>query len=410
MDKAQAELEKLSMDEAITRLVLERGVFMHKFHEAAKAKTAFHTARERAGLNVTLSGALGKRTKFQESKSQLVLLAASDTTQLDAAADKNPPEENGTSSKLSGKGVTVEGDTANKAPSTENSVGSLPSFTEGESLERDISKISSSTSSVPDESRVLDKDKDHCESKEGSGMFLEGRLSMGKTAKIRAPVSSGHAQVKTIRLEEVDRDTPLHEEIQFNACETSQEVQMSGRLTSLEQCIVLGLCMDVKNSYAMEGLTAEEMLAYVARVQQHPGNWMVYSTSLLIKSQLEYERMKTKERAVLQMQLLVDQQTDRLTPVQQTQEEIENAAGIEERVQWLQALAWPPLWQLKRELADRFMRLGVAASALEIFQEVRLWEEAVDCLQAMDKRSRAEKLVAERLKVRPTANLYCQVG
>ena len=58
--------------------------------------------------------------------------------------------------------------------------------------------------------------------------------------------------------------------------------------------------MDVQNSYAMEGLTAEEMMTYVSRVMLHPQNWQVFSTALLIKSKLEFERFKTKERAVLQ--------------------------------------------------------------------------------------------------------------
>ena len=323
MEKALKQLETFTTVDvatAETRLYLEKGIFMHKFHEVAKAKAAFQEARTKAGLNVALSGALGKRTKFQDSKSQLVLLASSSRTTL--------PESN--------------------------------------------------TNKESNESKLGDRN--------GTEDVVQ--------------------KVKTVRLEDVDVDTPLREEIEFD----EDGLAMVGLLSAMEQCIILALCVDVKNSYAMEGLTAEEMLAYVARVQQHPGNWMVYSTSLLIKSMLEYERMKTKERAVLQMQLLVDQQTERLTPVQQTLEEIKDSAGIEERIAWLHGLAWPPLWQLKRQLADRYLRLGVAASALKIFEEVRLWEEAVDCLQAMDKRARAEKLVAERLKARPSSNLYCQVS
>ena len=36
-------------------------------------------------------------------------------------------------------------------------------------------------------------------------------------------------------------------------------------------------------------------------------NWSVYSYSLLLKSYVEYENYRTKERAILQLQALVDQ-------------------------------------------------------------------------------------------------------
>jgi hypothetical protein len=67
-------------------------------------------------------------------------------------------------------------------------------------------------------------------------------------------------------------------------------VALHGRLNSIEEAIVLGLCVDVKNSYAMELLTAEQMMAFVSRVMEHQQNWSVFSAALLIKSKLEFER------------------------------------------------------------------------------------------------------------------------
>ena len=314
--------------EMLGMFFLERGVSAHKFKEPNKAKQLFAEALGHLKLKVELSGALGKRTKFQmEEKSQLVLLADSSRTQA--------PED--------AKRVSVE-------PATE-----------------------------------------------------------GETAGFGTVMEAGHVRV---RIEEVDEDTPLHERIQITPTDSeSFEKQRRGHLAEIDQVAVLDLCIDVKNSYAMERLTAEEMLAYCERVTENPDNWSIHGCALLIKSKLEFERWKTKERSVLQMQMLVDQQSNRLTPLQFRQKDIvEDSAKPLERLQFLHSLVWPPVWRLKRSLADRYAELGVQMSALNIYQELRLWEDAVTCLVRMDKRNRAETLIRERLEIAPTPNLYVALG
>eukprot|EP00510_Aplanochytrium_minuta_P006337 CAMPEP_0184008202 /NCGR_PEP_ID=MMETSP0954-20121128/1821_1 /TAXON_ID=627963 /ORGANISM="Aplanochytrium sp, Strain PBS07" /LENGTH=1073 /DNA_ID=CAMNT_0026287243 /DNA_START=76 /DNA_END=3297 /DNA_ORIENTATION=- len=319
------------------RLYLEWGICCHKFDDPEGAKRSFQKAREASGLEVSLSGALGKRTKFQtESKSQLVLLAKSSTTKVDTNESPSDDEDD----------VVENGD--------------LEKDTNDEELDPND----------PEASMV------------------------GKTKVLG---------IRTIRLKELDEYTPLREKIKFTDDE-ADALERKGRLSEIDQAIVLGLCVDVKNSYAMENLT------YVQRVMQHPQNWMIYSTALFLKSNLEYESTKTKDRAVLQMQLLVDQQSDRLTPLQATAKEIEDSAPVFERMKWLRGLAWPALWNLKRHLALKYLSMGVVKSALQICEEVFLWEEAVDCLLAMGAKARAIKLVNERLEISPTSNLYCQMG
>jgi hypothetical protein len=99
------------------------------------------------------------------------------------------------------------------------------------------------------------------------------------------------AGLPAVQLTELDEHTPLHERVQLaEAASREEDVQRRGHLALLDQVCVLGLCDDVKHSYAMEALTAEEMLAYVSRVTEHPDNWMVHSSALLQKSLLEFER------------------------------------------------------------------------------------------------------------------------
>ncbi len=63
------------------RAWLEWGLAQHYFEESSKGKEAFEYAQEAAGLKVRLSGALGRRTKYQKNDiAQLLLLT--DTREL----------------------------------------------------------------------------------------------------------------------------------------------------------------------------------------------------------------------------------------------------------------------------------------------------------------------------------------
>ena len=66
--------------------------------------------------------------------------------------------------------------------------------------------------------------------------------------------------------------------------------------------------------------------------QAHPSNWTVYSYSLLLKSYVDYENSRTKERAILQLQVLVDQLSNETTPLLSHKEENEKNAPVWERM------------------------------------------------------------------------------
>ena len=106
-------------------------------------------------------------------------------------------------------------------------------------------------------------------------------------------------------------------------------------------------------------------------------NWMVYTTSLITKSFVEYERWKTKERSVLQLQALVDQHTNRISAGQMP---TDINAPANERMAIIYGLVMPPLFEMKRQLADRYMGIYVKRSALELYRELELWEDVVQCL------------------------------
>eukprot|EP00741_Cyanophora_paradoxa_P000886 tig00000448_g856.t1 len=169
-------------------------------------------------------------------------------------------------------------------------------------------------------------------------------------------------------------------------------------LRPLDQAIVLGYCNHAKSKGAKDTQTLEEMAAYVARLETQPRNWMVHSTTLLMKTRVERARPKTVEHGTLQLQVLVEQFADK-------------EPGAAERAVHVFHLPFPSTWSLKKELGEGFMSIGCCASALELFQQLEMWEEAVDCYRVMQKRSKAEELIRERLEVDAgNANLWCLLG
>jgi tetratricopeptide (TPR) repeat protein len=211
-------------------------------------------------------------------------------------------------------------------------------------------------------------------------------------------------QVKSQMVEHSD-DTVLLDRVSF---EDKEESKM-GDLTILDQSILLALCLDVKSNNPLDGLT-EEQSAYLARVLCHHDDWIVYSTALLERAWLEFEGNHTKERAILQMQALADQHTNRLTITQSTRQSVEDSSPVQDRVKNLHSIVYPPRWQMLRDVAERYAQLGIVTSAAEIFTEIECWDEVVDCYRRAGKEKRAEEIVRERLAVSETPRMWAALG
>lgn len=289
----------------VGQLWLERGLFEHYQSNDRAALECFVRAARATGLRYELSGALGRRTKFQQTDlTQLVLLAESRV--------RNNEE-------IGGQG-------------------------EGEGF---------SNGAIQDAADELAK---------------------------KLP--------ETLTL----NDDTLLEHTEFTSSSPAAPGSCLGHLDPsnqpslhpLDQCILLSLCLNVRNTSPAHGLTTEQMSPYVARVISHPQNWSVHTMALLLRSRLEAHRTRTVERSTLQLQALIDQMPTA-------------DSDIPERLHLLHALPLPSKWELERELALRLLSLGVVKSALEIFERLEMWEEAVKCWQATEQRDRALAVVRDLL-------------
>lgn len=289
-------------------VVLEWGLAHHHFNRPGQGKSYFRKAKDYSCLQVEVTGAVGKRTKFQqESTAQMVVRAAS-LNRAEASDEKERRED------------------------------------------------------------------------------------------LQDPIKS--------QMIEHENDGILLERIKFD----DEKENKVTRLSVLDQLILLSLCLDVKNNNPADGLTAEQMGAYLARILEHHDDWMVYSTALLERAWLECERTHGRERAILQIQALADQHKNRLTITQSTFESVEDSAPPQERLQNLHSIVYPPRWALLRDLAERYAKIGIVTSAAELFEEVELWDEVVECYRLAGKLQKAEQIVRKRLEETETPRMWAALG
>ncbi|EAU82600.1 tetratricopeptide repeat domain 27 [Coprinopsis cinerea okayama7 len=285
------------------RLTLETGLLHHTFQQDKVAAEQFVASARITGMEYELTGALGKRTKFQVNDlSQLVLLAESKLE--DDSQDQTSPSKNET------KPSDTEGSDDDPAPA-ETKMPETLALNDDTLLEQ-----TEFTSSRPNDK-------------------LNSRL--------------GHIDPSA--------QPALH---------------------PLDQCILLSLCLNVRNTSPAHGLTNEQMAPYVARVISHPRNWSVHTMALLLRSRLESTRTRTVERSTFQLQALIDQMPT-------------SDSTLPERLLYFHSIPLPSKWEMERELALRYMSLGVVKSALEIFERLEMWEDAIKCWAVLE---RPEKGIA----------------
>ncbi|PWA03445.1 hypothetical protein BB558_000383 [Smittium angustum] len=283
---------------------LEFGLMYQYYHKNSKANEWLQRSQKESGLVWEITGAKGKRTRFQERNiAQLLVVAKSMSEEEETSMDTK---------------VDTKNENALKAPKT------------------------------------LDLNDD---------TLLE------KIEFLKVNDDSENLSISELGLD------PLNQ----------------GNLSTIDQCILLGFCLEVKNENPNHGITTEQMLPFVTRVLENPNNWSVHTASLLQRSRLEADKSRTVQRSVLQIQALVDQ----------TEQALESEAGVLERLAYFHVLALPSLWALRRELADRLVSIGAIKSALEIYQSLLMWDQTVNCYQILEKPHVAENLVRNRLKVNP---------
>lgn len=91
-------------------------------------------------------------------------------------------------------------------------------------------------------------------------------------------------------------------------------------------------------------------------------------------------------------------------------EEEEHFAPVQKRLVNLHSLVYPPRWEIKADLARRYAKMGIVTSAGEMFEQLEMFGEAVECYQRAGKMNKAEKIVRERLNKVETPRMWAALG
>eukprot|EP00946_MAST-07B_sp_MAST-7B-sp1_P003809 g3809.t1 len=374
----QLELKHEMMQRLVAQVELEYGLTRHQWGAVDDAKINFNAAKTATRLDTHITGFRGRKTKYQLHDTQHLVVVA--TSALGEVHEKYViPTENAPEPL-----PLLPEEREAGAPKEEKTALGMPG-------DKDIEAEADAEDKSTDASAPVEGGDDDEEEEEDHPEQTAAITSSGTVA---------------YTLDEVDPDNIVLENIRF----TDENYDQGGNLTLFDQCIILAQCLDVKNSNSKHGLTNIEMMPYVTRVMetsQH-SNWMVHTSALLVRAWLEFEVWRTKTRAMMQLQALVDQHVNRLSAGQRAGTDV--YAPAVQRMRYVYVLPLQSYWEMRGDLADRYMALHIKHSALQLYTDLERWEQIVQCYLDLEEDQKALSLVKERLLVRPSPMLYCCLG
>lgn len=168
-----------------------------------------------------------------------------------------------------------------------------------------------------------------------------------------------------------------------------------------EQCLGLTKSDLIKLGTANDELKLWEIEPYSQLIQnQSKSTFMIRSKSTLLKIQHEKERNRTRERAYLTMEQLVNTFISN---------ESKKASFY---IDWsVFCVRFPMLVQLRSEMSEFQVAFGEISAALKTYEELELWDELVLCYRLLQKTAIADEVVSRRLETDPdNPSLLCTLG
>lgn len=175
------------------------------------------------------------------------------------------------------------------------------------------------------------------------------------------------------------------------------------RLTGFEACVALLQGIAHLDGKVIE-LSDTESMAFFERAVLDADTFACHLVALLWRSKVYTNRPKTRETAVLQMEVLVN-----------ALEGSTEGSNVEVDPLSRQALFFavlcPVIWDLKKQYAGMLNKLGMVKTALDIYMSLELWEEILDCCVVLGRLAQVEEIISARLEQQgPSAKLLVILG
>ena len=171
--------------------------------------------------------------------------------------------------------------------------------------------------------------------------------------------------------EEIDRDLfvrdiRLEDDLRLSKIAFKEDrPDRSSSLGPLQQAVLAAMFgLKLRSLPMMDALTQEEVVPYLTPLLDHPRAWALHSSALLARSQLESNAGRTVERALAQVESVVEnlRLQDCFQPA---------------RLAFVHVSHLPPVWEVERLLGKMMVGLGQVKSALDIYLKLELWEEVI---------------------------------
>ncbi|KAK9827709.1 hypothetical protein WJX81_003255 [Elliptochloris bilobata] len=170
-------------------------------------------------------------------------------------------------------------------------------------------------------------------------------------------------------------------------------------LRSLEQAALLAAAVQAQRASAADELRAWQAAPFLDAVLRQPrSRFLLRAAARLLRARHERERPRTRERALLALQQLVEAKHAPWPPTA--------------RRLRLAFMVGFPLWPaLQKELGEQLVAAGLPGSALALFEAAGLWDAALLSLRLLGKTAQALALARARLEAAPDEpRLLCALG
>ncbi|XP_067012232.2 tetratricopeptide repeat protein 27 isoform X2 [Anabrus simplex] len=256
--------------------------------------------------------------------------------------------------------------------------------------------------------QVLNSKEQFAAALESAGMKMELVGALGRRTRfqqqdlaqltLKVDVDETVEQINWHQTCNLPRDLRLNDEVRLDHIKfVSEEDGTVPAMTPVQQAVVLGMFVQTQKSQPVDELADEELLPYLQCVLIRPQWWSLQMAALLFRSRLESKHSRTVERALTQMQDLVDNIS---------YEEPE----VRERLWGLFSSHLPPYWQLEADLARLLVSLGSVNSALDVFLRLHMWDEVISCYTLLQLRHKAAEVIRQELAKKETVKLWCLLG
>uniref|UniRef100_A0A2N9IB82 Uncharacterized protein n=1 Tax=Fagus sylvatica TaxID=28930 RepID=A0A2N9IB82_FAGSY len=142
-----------------------------------------------------------------------------------------------------------------------------------------------------------------------------------------------------------------------------------------------------------------DMAPYIEAIDSQQFSYFIIRRfSDILRIRWESTRSRTKERALLMMDKLV-------------QSVSEPSPGVAQRIPLCFGVYTPTIPALRKEYGELLVRCHLIGEAVKIFEDLELWDNLIFCYRLLEKKAAAVELIKKRLSEMPNdPRLWCSLG